>query len=99
MRKSSRLSKGLRASNFAEAMSDEKGVGLSEDAGILALSPIRYTLLARYRHQGELIPVTVEQIKKDQYVIKFKTPQKAIASGQSLVLYTGKLCLGGGVIA
>ena len=90
---------GLRASNFAEAMSDEKGVGLSEDAGILALSPIRYTLLARYRHQGELIPVTVEQIKKDQYVIKFKTPQKAIASGQSLVLYTGKLCLGGGVIA
>jgi tRNA-specific 2-thiouridylase len=54
---------------------------------------------ARYRHQGELVPCTIEKLKSGQYLIKFKTPQKAIASGQSVVLYSGKVCLGGGVIA
>ncbi len=55
-------------------------------------------LLGRYRHQGELVPLTVSQINQDLYKIIFKTPQKAVASGQSLVLYKGKECVGGGVI-
>lgn len=55
-------------------------------------------LRGRYRHQGELIPLTISQIKKDFYQVRFKTPQKAVASGQSLVLYKGKECVGGGVI-
>lgn len=53
----------------------------------------------RFRHQGELVPLTLERIHADHYRAVFKTPQKAIASGQSLVLYQGKVCLGGGVIA
>ncbi|MBL8031694.1 MAG: hypothetical protein JNK33_05220, partial [Candidatus Doudnabacteria bacterium] len=57
-----------------------------------------YNLLARYRHQGELVPCTVEQTGKGLYTVKFKTPQKALASGQSIVFYKGKVCLGGGVI-
>ncbi len=57
------------------------------------------SLLARYRHQGELVPCTIEKQKKDTYLVKFKTPQKALASGQSVVLYSGKMCLGGGAIA
>lgn len=58
----------------------------------------KHSLLARYRHQGELVPCTVEQTGKDLYTVKFKTPQKALASGQSIVFYKGKICLGGGVI-
>jgi tRNA-specific 2-thiouridylase len=58
----------------------------------------KHSLLARYRHQGELVPCTVEQAGKDLYTVKFKTPQKALASGQSVVFYKGKACLGGGVI-
>ena len=56
-------------------------------------------LLARYRHQGALVPCTVQKLKRDQYLIKFNMPQKALASGQSVVFYSGKVCLGGGIIA
>ncbi len=56
------------------------------------------SLHGRYRHQGKLVPLTISKISKDHYKVIFKTPQKAIASGQSLVLYKGKQCIGGGVI-
>ncbi len=55
-------------------------------------------LRGRFRHQGELQPLAVKKISKDHYNIVFAKPQKAVASGQSLVLYDGKVCLGGGVI-
>ena len=60
---------------------------------------LRINLQGRYRHQGQLVPLTIKKIGQNNYQITFKTPQKAIASGQSLVLYKGKQCLGGGVIA
>ncbi len=56
-------------------------------------------LKGRYRHQGKLVPLAIEFISKDHYKVKFKTPQKAVASGQSLVMYNRKECVGGGVIA
>jgi tRNA-specific 2-thiouridylase len=62
------------------------------------LKTINYKLTGRYRHQGELVPLTIKQIKKDLYSVTFVKPQKAVASGQSLVLYKGKECLGGGII-
>lgn len=62
------------------------------------LSSKGFELLGRYRHQGDLIPVTIYKKKDHNYLIKFKRPQKAVASGQSLVLYKGKECVGGGVI-
>ncbi len=62
-------------------------------------------LSARFRHQGELVAVTVEPVQKnraakngDHFLVKFPKPQLAIASGQSLVLYDGQICVGGGVI-
>ncbi|PIR96051.1 MAG: tRNA 2-thiouridine(34) synthase MnmA [Candidatus Doudnabacteria bacterium CG10_big_fil_rev_8_21_14_0_10_42_18] len=59
----------------------------------------QYTVLnGRYRHQGELVPLTIKKIKNDLYQVIFRRPQKAVASGQSLVLYKGKECVGGGVI-
>lgn len=64
----------------------------------LALSTKHSSLTARFRHQGELVPVTITKLKNDLYNITFKKPQTAVASGQSLVLYKGKECLGGGVI-
>jgi tRNA-specific 2-thiouridylase len=56
------------------------------------------SLVGRYRHQGELVPLTISAIDKNHYRVVFKYPQKAVASGQSLVLYKGKECVGGGVI-
>ncbi len=58
-------------------------------------SPAKLT--GRFRHQGNLEKLTITQTGKDYHVV-FDKPQKAVASGQSLVLYQGKNCLGGGVI-
>ncbi len=77
-----RLPIGLRVSTFAESSSDKNGVGLS----------------GRYRHQGKLVPLMISRTGKNNYRVVFKEPQKAIASGQSLVLYKGKECVGGGII-
>lgn len=58
-----------------------------------------YKLVGRFRHQGELVPLTIQKLDSDHYQVIFNKPQKAIASGQSLVFYRGKECVGGGVIA
>ena len=55
-------------------------------------------LHGRYRHQGSLEKLTLTESRKGYYRVVFQKPQKAVASGQSLVLYKGKTCLGGGVI-
>ncbi len=49
----------------------------------------------RYRHQA----VPVEIVKKGSaYEVRFKTPQRAITPGQSVVFYKGQEVLGGGII-
>jgi tRNA-specific 2-thiouridylase len=55
-------------------------------------------LKGRFRHQQELQELGIGKPVKGVYKVIFRKNQKAIASGQSLVLYTGKECLGGGVI-
>lgn len=52
----------------------------------------------RFRHQQELQDLVITRLGDDLYGVKFRRPQRSIASGQSLVLYSGKVCLGGGVI-
>jgi len=63
--------------------------------------PLKFPLelIGRFRHQGELVILKIKQASGDQFEIRFKKPQKSIASGQSLVLYDmAKVCVGGGVI-
>ncbi len=55
-------------------------------------------LKGRFRHQGDLQLLTIRPVDKNHYQIKFAKPQKAVASGQSLVLYNKMECVGGGVI-
>jgi tRNA-uridine 2-sulfurtransferase len=55
-------------------------------------------LVGRFRHQGRLEKLTLAPLARGHYAVTFDKPQKAVASGQSLVLYKGKVCLGGGVI-
>jgi tRNA-specific 2-thiouridylase len=54
-------------------------------------------LKARFRHQQKLLDVTLKEIK-GQITAKFPKTQYAIASGQSIVFYKNRECLGGGVI-
>ncbi len=78
------LMSDVNGPNFAKATSGKQMLGVP--------------LKGRYRHQGEMVAIKVSQIDKDSCIVKFNKPQKAVASGQSLVIYKGKQCLGGGVI-
>ncbi len=54
------------------------------------------TAKVRYRQQDQA--VTIEAIDEDHMQLKFEQPQRAVTPGQSVVLYDGNVCLGGGVI-
>ena len=57
----------------------------------------RSEVLARVRHRQPLQKATA--IKEGEKVtVEFESPQRAIAEGQYVVLYDGRVCLGGGVI-
>ncbi len=56
------------------------------------------SLQGRYRHQGKLEKLTLQPLSRGHYRVEFAKPQPAVASGQSLVLYDGQVCIGGGVI-
>lgn len=59
-------------------------------------SPVRLQAKIRYRHT----PATATVVKTDENTlsVKFDLPQRAIAPGQSLVLYDGDTVVGGGII-
>ncbi len=60
------------------------------------LSPQRFEAKIRYRHTPAL--ATVSQIGENRIKVRFDVPQRAIASGQSVVFYDGDTVIGGGVI-
>ena len=57
--------------------------------------PLRCTAKVRYRQPDQWC--TVESTA-DGFTVIFDEPQRAVTPGQSLVLYDGDVCLGGGVI-
>ncbi len=57
---------------------------------------------ARIRHRGELLACRLERVKRSAtgaWQAIFPQAPTGIAPGQSLVLYDGEVCLGGGVMA
>jgi len=56
----------------------------------------RYGAKTRYRQADA--PCHVARLAPDELVIDFEAPQWAVTPGQSVVLYSGPVCLGGGVI-
>ncbi len=54
------------------------------------------TAKVRYRQADQ--SVIIEQIDKDRMYLKFDQAQRAVTPGQSVVLYDGDICLGGGII-
>lgn len=56
-------------------------------------------LLAQVRYRQQKQACTVVETKDDKVLVKFDKPQRAVTLGQSLVLYDGVYCLGGGFIS
>jgi tRNA-specific 2-thiouridylase len=59
-------------------------------------TPLRCTARIRYRQADQ--PCTVEREGPDRWRVRFDQQQRAVTPGQSVVLYQGECCLGGGVI-
>lgn len=59
-------------------------------------APIRVTAKVRYSQSAQ--PATVWQTGDDSIHVKFDEPQRAITSGQAVVMYDGEIVVGGGVI-
>ncbi len=57
----------------------------------------RYGAKTRYRQQDAAC--VVASLAADELVLRFEQPQWAVTPGQSVVLYEGGICLGGGIIA
>jgi len=53
---------------------------------------------ARIRYNSPDAPAEVTALSADKVKVKFKTPQRAVTPGQSVVFYQGDEVLGGGII-
>lgn len=59
--------------------------------------PLKCGAVIRYGHPAVNCVITKGKIK-DEYEVKFKEPQRAVTSGQSVVFYDKNRVLGGGII-
>lgn len=60
-------------------------------------APHTTSLQARVRHRSALLPVEV-LVQDSTAVVSFADPERAVADGQSIVLYDGDVCVGGGIV-
>ncbi|MBI5451479.1 MAG: tRNA 2-thiouridine(34) synthase MnmA [Gammaproteobacteria bacterium] len=58
--------------------------------------PLQATAKIRYRQDDQ--PCTLHQLDNGAVWMEFSVPQRAVTPGQSVVIYNGDDCLGGGVI-
>ena len=59
-------------------------------------TPSPHSAKTRYRQADA--PCTLARVRRSQFEVDFPAPQWAVTPGQSVVLYDGEVCLGGGVI-
>lgn len=65
---------------------------------LVSLEDIPQNLHAKIRYRQEDQPCQIIKIEYDHLILEFNQPQRAITMGQSVVLYEGNKCLGGGQI-
>ncbi|RKQ96331.1 tRNA (5-methylaminomethyl-2-thiouridylate)-methyltransferase [Kushneria sinocarnis] len=59
----------------------------------------RFRAHAKVRYRQPDQPCEIEVLDDARIRVRFDAPQRAVTPGQSVVLYDGEICLGGGVIA
>ena len=59
-------------------------------------TPMRVTAKTRYSQHEQ--PAILSYLGEDKYLVEFDEPQRAITSGQAVVVYDGDIVVGGGTI-
>ena len=60
--------------------------------------PVGSPLTAKVRYRQADQDCMLQEIGEDALMLNFEEPQRAVTPGQSVVLYDGDVCLGGGII-
>lgn len=63
---------------------------------VLSEESVKLSAKIRYRHSPA--PASVKLLENNKLLVEFDEPQRAITSGQSVVLYDGDTVIGGGII-
>lgn len=52
----------------------------------------------RVRHRAQLVEATVSHVNENEVTLVLNSPERAVAPGQSIVIYDQNKCVGGGVV-
>ncbi len=73
---------------------------IADDFNLISVAeltaPMRVTAKTRYSQKEQ--PATVSYLGNGEYKVEFDEPQRAVTSGQAVVLYDGDVVVGGGTI-
>ena len=73
---------------------------IADDFNLISVAeltePMRVTAKTRYTQHEQ--PATVSYLGEGRYMVEFDEPQRAVTSGQAVVLYDGDIVVGGGTI-
>jgi len=89
----------IAAQGSAHPLLLSPGLSTETPHWIGAPPPVQTPLLARIRHRQALQPARILASTPKGLEVRFDTPQRAVAPGQSIVFYRERECLGGAVIA
>lgn len=78
--------------------SDLYNTGLIATNINLLVDKIPDTIQAKVRYRSNCAPCSIELINNNEFKLIFNEKQKSITKGQSVVLYDGDICIGGGII-
>lgn len=53
---------------------------------------------AQIRYHGELKPCQISRKSETEYTVVFEESDYSLSSGQSVVIYDGEICIGGGIV-
>ena len=82
----------------AQALQTE-ALQLEDCTWLAGEAPAPGTYQVRLRHTGALLEAQLEPANETCATVRFTCPQEQVAAGQSVVVYSDKVCLGGGIVA
>ena len=84
--------------NEGKAFRASSAVHISRANWISRIPAVGERLQARCRYRAPLGYIHIAGVRCDGFSVTFEKPPEALTPGQSLVVYDGDICLGGGII-